>query len=51
MDTVDDTPFQIRPIDEPGMEKINTIGFGEYDYYRSGIVAVEKMMWGIVSSE
>ena len=44
MDTVDDPPFPLWPIDEPGMEEINTIGFGEYDYYGGSVVAVEKVV-------
>ena len=44
MDSVDNTPFPVWPIDEPGMEEINTIGIGEYDYYRSGVTVVEEVM-------
>lgn len=43
MDPVDNPTFPLRPIDEPGMEEINTIGFGEYDYYSGGVIVVEEV--------
>mgnify|MGYP003436178498 CR=1 FL=1 len=43
MDTVDDSPFPLRPIDESGMEEINTIGIGEYDYHGGSVVVAKKV--------
>ena len=43
MDSVDNTPFPVWPIDELGMEEINTIGIGKYDYYSGGIIVVEEV--------
>ncbi len=43
MDSVDDSPFPLWPIDELRLEEINTIGIGEYDNYSGGDIIVEKV--------
>ena len=43
MDSVDDSPFPLWPVDEPGVEEINTIGIGKYDYYSGGVIVVEEI--------
>ena len=44
MDSVDDSPFPLWPVDELRMEEINTAGFGEYDNYSGGDIVVEEVM-------
>ena len=44
MDSVDDSPFPLRPVDEFRLEEINTTGIGEYDYYSGGDIVVEEIM-------
>ena len=44
MDSVDDSPFPLWPIDELGVEKIDTVGIGEYDYYGGSVAIVEKVV-------
>ena len=43
MDSVDNPPFPLWPINEFGMEEIDTIGIGEYDYYGGSVAIVEKV--------
>ena len=41
MDTMDNPTFPIRPVDEPGLEEINSAGIDQYDRNGGGD-AVEK---------
>ena len=43
MDPVDDPPFPVWPVDEFGMEEINSIGFVEYDHYGGSDVVAEEI--------
>ena len=44
MDSMDDSPVPLWPIDELRLEEINTIGIGEYDNYSGGDIVVEEVM-------
>ena len=43
MDSMDDSPVPLWPIDELRLEEINTIGIGEYDNYSGGDIVVEEV--------
>jgi hypothetical protein len=38
---MDDTTFPLRPVDEPGLEDVDTAGTGKYADYGSGGVVQE----------
>ena len=38
VDTMDDSTFPLRSVDEPGMEEINSAGIDQYDRYGGGDV-------------
>ena len=43
VDPLDHSPFPLRPVDEPGLERPVAAGPGQYDHYSSGSIAVEEI--------
>src|SRR5436190_12775801 len=43
LDPLDHPAFPLRPVDEPGMEEVNSVGFDKYDYHCSGCFVAEEV--------